>query len=153
MGEHRGAEIHLQPMEEPVPEQLQRESKRVALVGAWYPARVNPLQIPTFERSVALRGSPPGDVRACEEQIFPFTVKFNDMSSSYRNCRSRLSAACSKNKRPESDPIHNSMNQEHSQQDPRNFFNEGQGVQEQRDEVNCLMTTKSRSELVEKEIQ
>lgn len=34
------------------------------------------------------------------------------------------SAACSKRKRPESDPIHRSMNQEHSRQDPQNFFNE-----------------------------
>lgn len=34
------------------------------------------------------------------------------------------SAACSKHKRAESDPIHSSMNQEHSQQDPQNFFNE-----------------------------
>lgn len=32
------------------------------------------------------------------------------------------SAARSKNKRPDSDPIHSSMNQGHSQQDPQNFF-------------------------------
>lgn len=31
--------------------------------------------------------------------------------------------ACSKNKKPDSDPIHSSINQGHSQQDPRNFFN------------------------------
>lgn len=32
------------------------------------------------------------------------------------------STACSKNKRPDSDPIHSSMNQGRSQQDPQNFF-------------------------------
>ncbi|KAJ7414776.1 hypothetical protein BTVI_40236 [Pitangus sulphuratus] len=31
------------------PEKLQRESERAALVGTWYPASVNPLQMQRFE--------------------------------------------------------------------------------------------------------
>ncbi|PKU43597.1 hypothetical protein llap_6094 [Limosa lapponica baueri] len=39
---HGGADTHLQPMENPISEQLRRESDETALVGTWCPARVNP---------------------------------------------------------------------------------------------------------------
>ncbi|KAJ7396611.1 hypothetical protein BTVI_143671 [Pitangus sulphuratus] len=44
MDDHWDAETPLQPMEEPMLEQLQRESERVLLVGPWNLARVNLLQ-------------------------------------------------------------------------------------------------------------
>lgn len=51
---------------------------------------------------------------------YPYNGDINGFKIVYLYIKS---TTCSKNKRPDSDPIHSSMNQGHSQQDPQDFFN------------------------------
>lgn len=52
-------------------------------------------------------------------QYYQYNTELNCFKIIYLYIKS---AACSKNKRSDSDPIHSSMNQGHSQQDPQNVF-------------------------------
>ncbi|XP_051667216.1 uncharacterized protein LOC127481693 [Manacus candei] len=42
---HSEVDIHLRSMEDPMLDQLRRESNSVALVGTWHPVRANPVQL------------------------------------------------------------------------------------------------------------